>query len=143
LPPDPSAGVTENLAAVKSLENATLVIQALWQENGYQYTKMTLACLKAYDTQFQWLSNTTDSQSPVQISVFYQDRHSVVAAQSDTGTCWYALNLMGPGDPVQARDDLPGIGDYMTYSDTNCDVDSVLSGGIWERANPLPPEFGS
>ncbi|MFZ0664457.1 MAG: hypothetical protein WAM97_01795 [Acidimicrobiales bacterium] len=119
------------------------MIQQLWQKNGYQYTKLTVACLKAYDTQFQWLSNTAESETPGQVSVFYQDRHSVVAAQSQTGTCWYELNLMGPGDPVQARDDLPTYGVYMTYSDTNCDVDAVLPGGDWEPADPLPPEFGS
>ncbi len=141
LPAHPSATFTEDLAAVRSLENATSVVQQAWQENGYQYEDLTVNCLAGYDTHFQWLSNTGESTDPSQVSVYYTDRHSIIAAQSESGTCWYELNVMGPGDPVIAEDDLPSYGVYIATSDTNCDADTAATGALWQPADPLPPQL--
>ena len=102
LPAHPSLAFTQDLATAQSLEDATLVLQQLWGKNGYQYTDLTTRCLIAYDSNFQWLPAGAVSNSPTQVSVTYADHHSLMAAKSASGACWYALNVMA------ASSDRPG-----------------------------------
>jgi len=141
VPTQPSTRFLQDFAAVRSLENATSVVQMAWQKNGYQYSQLTPQCLTAYDSHFQWQSSADPSAGAGAVSVSYADRHSLLAARSDSGTCWYELNVMGPGDPIMAQDDLPSYGVFFAKSSTGCAADAVPSGADWESADPLPPQL--
>jgi hypothetical protein len=143
LPTNPSTAYRSDLAAVRSLSNATSVVQLAWQKNGYQYTQLTTKCLGAYDNLFRWVSAGDVSNGPDDISVIYSDRHSLVAARSGTGTCWYELNVMGPGDPVITNDNLQSYGVFYAKGGQSCSAGAAPSDADWERGGPLPPQLGS
>jgi hypothetical protein len=141
VPTHPSKTYVQDFATVQSLENATSVVQMAWQKNGYQFAKLTVKCLSAYDSHFRWISGGDSSSGAGVISVSYADRHSLLAAKSDSGTCWYELNVMGPGDPVIAQDDLQSYGVFFTKGGASCTANGVPSLSDWELADPLPPQL--
>jgi Domain of unknown function (DUF1707) len=140
---DPSAAYLSDLKAVQSISNATLVVQMAWQKNGYQYAQLSTGCLAAYDSNFRWVPAGDVSNGPSAVSVTYSDRHSLIAARSDSGTCWYELNVMGPGDPVIAADDLQSYGVFYAKGGQSCAAGAAPSDADWERGGPLPPQLGS
>ena len=142
VPAHPSPTFVQDFATVQSLENATSVVQMAWQKSGYQYSELTLACLSAYDSHFHWIPAGDSSNGSSDISVSYSDRHSLLAAKSASGTCWYELNVMGPGDPVIAQDDLQSYGVFFSKGGARCAADAASSYADWELADPLPPQLG-
>jgi hypothetical protein len=141
VPSHPSTRYVQDFAAVQSLANATSVVQMAWQKNGYQYAQLTTQCLSAYDSHFRWNAPVDPSTGVGVISVSYADRHSLVAAKSASGTCWYELNVMGPGDPVIVQDNLPSYGVFIAKSSTTCAASAALSSADWESPDPLPPQL--
>jgi hypothetical protein len=141
VPTHPSTRYVQDFAAVQSLANATSVVQMAWQKNGYQYTQLTTQCLSAYDSHFRWNASSDPSTGVGVISVSYADRHSMVAAMSASGTCWYELNVMGPGDPVIAQDDLQSYGVFYAKGTTTCAASAAPPLSDWESPDPLPPQL--
>lgn len=141
VPTHPSVRYVQDFAAVQSLANATSVVQMAWQKNGYQYAKLTTNCLSAYDSHFRWQAANDPSTGVGVISVSYADRHSLVAAKSASGTCWYELNVMGPGDPVIAQDDLQSYGVFYAKGTTTCAASAAPPLSDWESPDPLPPQL--
>jgi hypothetical protein len=142
VPKHPTQTYVHDFAAVQSLENATSVVQMAWQKNGYQYAGLTLACMSAYDSHFDWIAPSASSTGPTAISADYTDRHSVVAARSASGACWFEVNVMGPGDPVISQFSLQSYGVYFATGGSRCSADAAPSQPDWELADPLPPQLG-
>jgi hypothetical protein len=114
-----------------------------WQKNGYQYAQLTLQCLSAYDSHFRWISASNPSGAADIISASYADRHSLLAAKSGSGTCWYELNVMGPGDPVIVQNNLQSYGVFFAKGPRGCKADDAPSLADWEPADPLPPQLSN
>jgi hypothetical protein len=141
-PAHPSSDYVQDLGTVQSLTNATRVVQMAWQKNGYQYEKLTINCLSAYDSHFRWVPANAPSKGPGIVSVSYVDRHSLLAARSASGACWFELNVMGPGDPVIVQDDLQSPGVFFAKGGAPCTANAAPPLADWELANPLPPQLG-
>jgi hypothetical protein len=126
---------SEDLTAAQSLANATSVVEQAWRENGYQYRDLTIPCLNSYSTGFKFVSSKIASTDPLTVSTSFTDRHSLLAVQSASGTCWYELNVMYRGDPIIQAEDLQSYGDFWaTKSHTNCSAGAAPGYGLWQYA---------
>jgi hypothetical protein len=139
--PGAPASATQDLTAAQSMSNATHVIQAAWQANGYQYPGLSVPCLNNYDGAFHWVSDTTQSISPTTVSTTFSDLHSLVAVRSQSGTCWYELNVMTSGDPIIDADGLDSYGVYSSTSGGACSASAAPGYGLWQREGPIPAQL--
>jgi len=140
--PGTSPSVLKALATVQALVAATHVVQQAWQGNGYQYQGITLDCLGDYSSGFRWVSATVSSTGPTTVSTMFIGRHSLLAARSATGSCWYVLNVMSRDDPIIQSDGLPSYGIFSAMGPgSRCSVSAAPGYGLWQQDNPLPPQL--
>jgi hypothetical protein len=142
VPPGTSPSVLKALVAYQALAAATHVVQQAWQGNGYQYSGVTLACLGDYSSGFKWVSATQSSTAPTTVSTLFTGHHSLLAARSATGSCWYALNVMSTDDPIIQSEGLPSYGIFSAVGPgSRCSVSAAPGYGLWQQDNPLPPQL--
>lgn len=141
---DNPSTTTADLIAVRTATAATFLVMQAWQANGYQYTGLTISCLNDYDPAFQFLSSTSASTGGATVSTSFRSQHSLLAVRTSAGRCWYALNVMNSGDPIIDDDDLQSYGGfYATSPGGPCTASSAPGFGLWQGADPLPPQLGS
>ena len=140
--PGTSPSVLKDLATYQALVAATHVVQQAWQGNGYQYSGITLACLGDYSSGFKWVSATVSSNGPTTVSTLFTDHHSLLAARSATGNCWYLLNVMSRDDPIIQSDGLPSYGLFSAMGPgSHCSASASPGYALWQQDNPLPPQL--
>jgi hypothetical protein len=140
--PGTSPSVLKDLAAYQALVAATHVVQQAWQGNGYQYPGITLTCLGDYSAGFTWVSATVSSTSPTTVSTAFTGHHSLLAARSATGSCWYVLNVMSTDDPIIQTDGLPSYGIFSAIGQgSHCSASASPGYGLWQQDDPLPPQL--
>ncbi|MGA2037213.1 MAG: DUF1707 domain-containing protein [Acidimicrobiales bacterium] len=140
--PSAPPSAEEDLAAAQSLANATGVVEQAWRANGYQYKGLTVPCLGNYDSTFDFVSAEAASTGSTIVSSSFADRHSLLAVQSASGTCWYELNVMYRGDPIIQADNLQSYGTFFaTASHSNCSADNAPGYGLWQFAGSIPPQL--
>ena len=140
--PVPAGVNTKDLAAVTTANAATFVILQAWQANGHQYQGLSIACLNDYDPTFRFVNAGVASSGHATVSATFESQHSLLAVLSATGRCWYALNVMNGDDPIIAKDDLGSYGSYYaTRTAHGCSAQDPPGYGLWQRADPFPPQL--
>jgi hypothetical protein len=135
---------TADVVAVTTATAATFLVMQAWQANGYQYTGLTISCLNDYDPAFQFVGSSSASTGGVTVSTSFRSEHSLLAVRTSAGRCWYALNVMNASDPIIEVDDLQSYGAfYATSPGGPCTASRAPGFGLWQSADPLPPQLGS